>query len=241
MEISGRNFDEYASVYVDGRRVEAAIEVTEDEQEMVVIELDELPEDGMHMLQVQSENGLFSNDFIFHVTKDADAARELKRSIDEAQIDPRDALSRAIERGDVDEVKRRLGRRAQRINDRRPATGSTPLGDAAFRGNLEIVKLLLDRGAKVNATNRDGNTPLLLSAFMCRTDVVKYLLENGASPSKKNGRGETPVDVVSGDWNDSLTGLYTGIGNATGLEVDLDRLKQERPKIAKLLREYDSK
>lgn len=239
MEISGRNFEEYASVYVDGRRVEASIEVTEDEKEMVIVELDKLPEDGMHMLQVQSENGLFSNDFIFHVSKDADAARDLKRSIDEVQIDPRDALSRAIERGDVDEVKRRLGRRARRINDRRPATGSTPLGDAAFRGNLEIVKLLLDRGAKVNATNRDGNTPLLVAAFMCRTDVVKYLLEKGASLSQKNSRGETPVDVVSGDWDDGLAGLYTGIGNATNLKVDLDRLRQERPKIAKLLREFN--
>lgn len=241
MEISGRHFDEYAGIYIDGHHVDGSINVTEDEHETVLIELDELPEDGMHLIQVQTENGLFSNDFIFHITKDADAAGELKRSIDEARVDARDALSNAIARGDLDEVKQRLGNRPRRINDRRPATGSTPLSDAAFQGDLETVKLLLDRGADVNAKNRDGNTPLIVAAFMCRTEVVQYLLKNGASPTRKNNRGESALDVVSGDWNDALAALYTGIGNVTSIEIDLNRLKHDRPKIAMLLRESDSK
>ena len=87
MEISGRNFDDYASVYVDGRRVDASVDVTEDEQERVVIELKALPDEGMHTLQVQSDGGLFSNDFIFHVALDEESARNLKKSIDEAQLD----------------------------------------------------------------------------------------------------------------------------------------------------------
>ena len=240
MAISGRNFDEYASIYVDGHRVEGSIEVTDDEQEQVLIELDELPEDGMHLIQVQAENGLFSNDFIFHVTKDADAAAELKQSLAESQIDVRDALANAIARGNVEEVKKRTENRPRRINDRRPATGSTPLGDAAFHGNLEIVKLLIDQGADVNATNRDGNTPLIVAAFMCRTEIVQYLLKNGASLTHKNNRGDTAIDVVSGDWNDGLAALYKGIGDATGIEVDRDRLKQVRPAIAKLLRQKES-
>ena len=76
---------------------------------------------------------------------------------------------------------------------------------------------------------------------MCRTEVVQYLLEKGASPTQKNSGGDTAVDVVSGDWNEDLAGLYKGIGDATGIEVDLDQIKQERPKIAKLLRENESK
>jgi len=241
MAISGRNFDEYAGIFIDGHRVEGSIEVTGDEQEQVLIELDELPEDGMHLIQVQAENGLFSNDFIFHVTKDADAAAELKQSLAESQVDVRDALANAIARGNVEEVKKRTENRPRRINDRRPATGSTPLGDAAFHGNLEIVKLLINQGADVNATNRDGSTPLIVATFMCRTEVVQYLLKNSASLTHKNTRGDTAITVVSGDWNDGLAALYKGIGDATGIEVDLDRLKQERQKIAKLLRENDSK
>lgn len=240
MAISGRNFDEYASIYINGHRVEGSIEVTDDEQEQVLIALDELPEQGMHLIQVQAENGLFSNDFIFHVTKDADAAAELKQSFAESKVDVRDALANANARGNVEEAKKRTENRPRRINDRRPATGSTPLGDAAFHGNLEIVKLLIDQGADLNATNRDGSTPLIVAAFMCRTEVVQYLLKNGASLTHKNNRGDTALDVVSGDWNDGLAALYKGIGDATGIEVDLDRLKEARPGIAKLLREKES-
>ena len=39
-------------------------------------------------------------------------------------------------------------------------SGSTPLYDAASMGRLEVVKLLLARGADVNAANKAGATPL---------------------------------------------------------------------------------
>ncbi|MDP6718196.1 MAG: ankyrin repeat domain-containing protein [Pirellulaceae bacterium] len=141
----------------------------------------------------------------------------------------------------MDEVKQRLASHAKRINDRRPSTGSTPLIDAAFRGNLEIVKLLLDRGAKVNATNRDGNTPLIAAAFMCRTEVVRLLLDQGASVNHKNELGETVLEILSRPWNEELARFYTDTGNSTGVKGDLDRIKQERPNIVKLLREHNSK
>ena len=240
MTVSGRNFDAYASVYVDGRLFRGSVAFEEDDQESVLIDLNPLPTPGMHLLQVQAENGLFSNDFIFHVVESAELAVELQRSIDESHVDVRDALSNAIAQGNVYEVKRRLGRQARRINERRPSTGSTPLSDAAFRGNLEIVTLLMERGAKVNATNRDGNTPLIAAAFMCRTEVVRLLLEKGASTSHKNNRKETVIEILSRPWNEELAGFYTGIGDATGVKVDLDRLKRERPKTAKLLREHAS-
>ena len=71
---------------------------------------------------------------------------------------------------------------------------------------------------------------LLVAAFMCRTEVVQYLLNKGASPSQKNNRGESAIDIVSGEWDDGLAGLYTGIGNATGIDIDLEQLKEDRPK-----------
>jgi YVTN family beta-propeller protein len=234
MTISGRHLHEDANVIVDGRRVSGSVSLND--KEKVVVELSALPTEGMHLLQIQNPDGLFSNDFIFHVTKDAQAAAELKRRTDEAHVDVRDALADAISKGDLDEVKRRLGRPARRVNERRPSTGSTPLGDAAFRGNLDIVKYLVQRGAKVDSTNRDGNTPLLVAAFMCRTEVVQFLLEKGASPVTKNDRKETPIDVVSSPWNKQLADFYSGIGNAVGLKLDLERLERERPLVAKLLR-----
>ena len=104
--VSGRNFDDYASIYVDGRRVEGAITLEEDEQEQVIIELDTQPEDGMHTLQVQAENGLFSNDFILHGAADEQSAIALQHSIDEVHVDLRSVIARAVASSDLDRVKR---------------------------------------------------------------------------------------------------------------------------------------
>lgn len=237
MTISGRHLSEDAFLIVDGRRVPG--ELSRD-GETVVVRLETLPPVGMHLLQIQNPNGLFSNDFIFHVTENEEDARELNRRRDMAHRDRMTILASAISRGDLQETKRLL-RGGTPINDRQPEGGSTPLSTAALHGHLDIAAHLIDRGAKTDGTNSDGNTPLHVAAFLCQWDVVALLLENGGSPLTKNGRGETPIDVVSSSWNDQLAGFYQAIGNGAGLDVDLDRIKRARPRIAMLLRDHVAK
>ena len=239
MTISGRHLREAPHIIVDGRRVAGT--VTLDDEEKVVVELESLPPIGMHLLQLQNTEGRFSNEFIFHVTKDAEAAAELTRRTDQAHLDVRDALGRAISRDDLKATKRLLGRKASRINERQPRSGSTPLGAAAIHGRLGIATYLIQRGANVEATNSDDNTPLHVAAFLCRSEIVQLLLDRGASAFKKNKRGETPIDVVSSPWSKQLADFYLGIGNAVGLDLDLDHIERERPKIAKLLRQSAKK
>jgi YVTN family beta-propeller protein len=237
MKVSGRHIDKNAVVVVDGRRVIGSVSL--EDSEKVEIELASLPPVGMHLLQLQNPDGLFSNDFIFHVTKDGEAAAELKRQTDRAHRDVREVLAEAIANGDLEHVKRILNRAGRRINERQPVSGSTALSTAAFHDKIDIAKLLIRRGANVETTNRDGNTPLLVAAFMCRREMVQLLLEKGASPLTKNGRGETPIDSVSSPWTKQLAALYTGIDNVVPeLEFDLERIERERPKMAKRLREH---
>ena len=66
MGMSGRHFGEDANLIVDGRRVEGKIEIQQ-EKNLVLVSFTEMPPLGMHLLQVQNPNGLFSNDFIFYV------------------------------------------------------------------------------------------------------------------------------------------------------------------------------
>ena len=94
------------------------------------------------------------------------------------------------------------------------------------------------RGARAKATSRDGNTALHAAAFFCQEEAVKFLLEKGCSPTRKNSRGETPIDTVSGDFDEGLAGLYKGIADAVGMEIDLQRIETARPKIADLLRKH---
>jgi YVTN family beta-propeller protein len=236
MTVSGRHIDDGAIVYVNGRRALGTVSLQENEK--VVIELSSLPPEGVHLLQVQNPDGLFSNDFIFHVANDAPSAAALKRGHEQDYRAPIDAFARAIARGDLEETKKLLRTRKDRLNARRAQGGSTPLSEAALHGRIEIAKFLLEQGANVNATNNDGNTPMHVAAFLCRTDIVQLLLDKSGDVLKKNNRGETPINVVSSPWNKGLADFYTGIGNGTGQKLDLKRIERERPNMAKLLQKH---
>jgi hypothetical protein len=79
---------------------------------------------------------------------------------------------------------------------------------------------------------------LHIAAFFANPESVELLLGKGASVRAKNGRGETPLDVVSADWSPQLEQTYRTIGDLVGIELDLARIKQGRPKVAGLLRKH---
>lgn len=66
-----------------------------------------------------------------------------------------------------------------------------------FPDNYEIVKLLIDSGADVNASDNDGETPLFAAADRGSIDVVKLLLDSGANARIVNNNGKTAADTAS--------------------------------------------
>ena len=77
----------------------------------------------------------------------------------------------------------------------------TPLFIASVRGHLPIVKLLIEKGAKVNYVSVDGGN--VLSAALGNYNVILYLLQQGADCSKllyKKGGGDNLTDVYMKDW-----------------------------------------
>jgi hypothetical protein len=142
----------------------------------------------------------------------------------------------AASEGNRDEVTRLLTAGIS-VNAQQAGSGLTPLNMAAVFGQTEIAKLLLEKGADVSIANGDGNTALHIASFFAYTELVELLLEKGASVGVKNGRGETPLYVVSANWSPQLEETYKSIGDLIGIELNLARIKQTRPKIAILLRE----
>lgn len=94
--------------------------------------------------------------------------------------------------GNVSEVRRQL---AWGVN---PNTRTlwyldTPLIRTAAYGRIEVVKLLLEKGADVNKHNEGGETPLHYAALHGHVKVMQILLDHGADPTKKGTGCGTPM------------------------------------------------
>jgi ankyrin repeat protein len=62
--------------------------------------------------------------------------------------------------------------------------GTTPLMMAAAAGNADVVKVLLDHGADVNAKEHSNEqTALMFAANLDRAEVISVLLAHGADPN----------------------------------------------------------
>ena len=75
-------------------------------------------------------------------------------------------------------------------------TGWTPLHYAATGGNAEIISLLLDHYAYIDAASPNGTTPLMMAAYYGTPQAVKLLLDQGADPLLKNQQGLTAIDFA---------------------------------------------
>lgn len=75
--------------------------------------------------------------------------------------------------------------------------GATPLYIAAKGGHLAVVKLLLEKGASIDAKAEDDCTPLWIGAFNGHLNVVTLLLEEGAAVEGKHKDGVTPLAAAA--------------------------------------------
>jgi len=71
--------------------------------------------------------------------------------------------------------------------------GGTPLMYAALAGNTEVIKLLLEKGADVNARHNGAGGALIPAAQMGDPGAVKLLLEKGAEVNISHKSGYTAL------------------------------------------------
>ena len=68
---------------------------------------------------------------------------------------------------------------------------------ASHDGYLDIVELLLSKGANINHKNNDGCSSLFFASQNGHCNVVEYLLSNGAKINDKTNDNFTPLMIAS--------------------------------------------
>jgi ankyrin repeat protein len=118
-------------------------------------------------------------------------------------------LHKAIVNGDVEAVRRLLSESDTDVdatqtnggwlvdfyldNKGNICVGWTPLMTAIYKGNAEIVEILLKAGAKVDADNCVGWPPLHCAVEHGRTEIMEILLKDGAKVDTIDNGGKTPL------------------------------------------------
>lgn len=74
--------------------------------------------------------------------------------------------------------------------------GWTPLIYAAFEGWIEMLQLLLQQGAKINAQAPNGMAALMVASRNGELAAVKFLLERGADPELRDQQGRTALEIA---------------------------------------------
>ncbi|MDO5582135.1 MAG: ankyrin repeat domain-containing protein [Planctomycetia bacterium] len=76
------------------------------------------------------------------------------------------------------------------------SNGWTPAFTAVKMGNLEVLKMLLEKGANLQTTAIDGMNLLQYACFKGNREIVQFLLEKGLNPNMR-GTNNTPAYFYS--------------------------------------------
>jgi ankyrin repeat protein len=91
----------------------------------------------------------------------------------------------------------------------------TPLMDCAYQNNLDGIKFLVERGAKLDLTDSRGDSALILAANFqtedgptCNPGAIRLLVECGANVNVRNQQGRSALMFVA-----DSSGADGGYGN----------------------------
>ncbi|XP_076271691.1 protein phosphatase 1 regulatory subunit 12B-like isoform X6 [Rhynchophorus ferrugineus] len=105
------------------------------------------------------------------------------------------------------DAKEWLATKSSSVNASHSKTGATPLHVAAAKGYIDVMKILLQCSADVDAQDADGWTPLHAAAHWAQGEASRLLVENLADMDAKNYVGQTPFDLADSEMYHLLDDL----------------------------------
>lgn len=112
------------------------------------------------------------------------------------------SLEGKAEAGDYEGVEELLLEGVDPNQTYQPAEGNAPILCAAINGDKEMVSLLLEYGADINAEDSKGETALFFAATDTEgTDMLKFLVDNGADVNHLSNNGVTATHIAAAASN----------------------------------------
>ena len=131
-------------------------------------------------------------------------------------VDGRSAIYQAASMGNAVSVLRLLLESGANPNEK-TLTGMMPL-IAASRGNVDAMRLLIEKKADVSAKNAAGGTALMAAASTGRPDAVRLLLAKGADPNARTKRNESALADAATAGNEEVVRLLLDAGAAVNVQ-----------------------
>jgi cytohesin len=180
-------------------------------------------------------------------------------SISEIGLTPLHSATRFLDEIDIDKAK---------LIANRPGVINQDAGQFLHRYNhkpeieaqIEIIKLLIDKGGDINASTRvgaiieDGRTPLYNAAESGRKEIVELLIEKGANINGNNtglyGLGMRPLFSAASKGHLAIVELLIKNGANVNASISLNSssntvlnwaIKHKKSKLVDLLRKHGGK
>ena len=108
-------------------------------------------------------------------------------------------------------------------------TGWAPLHYAASGGNAQIIKLLLENHAYIDAESPNGTTPLMMARMYGSTEAVKLLLEEGADTTLKNKLGASALQFARDAERPDAIRLLSPAGKSQSVQTPSSPQMRQTP------------
>lgn len=145
--------------------------------------------------------------------------KEKKARLDRVEREKIARLTGAIKHDNLENIKKYI-KEKYKLNGF-DTDGNTPLGMAAYTGNVKIARLLLENGAGINVANVDKLLPLHVAVKNDRKEMIVFLLGKGADVNAKAENDLSPLHYNALQGDSEITRILIAKGAAVNaLDTD---------------------
>jgi len=120
-------------------------------------------------------------------------------------------LITAVEKNDVRTVKELLEYDVN-VDSDIDWEGKSLLQYGAEHNQVEIARLLLEKGANVNLKNKRGETALHLAVLKSNFELARIVIENGADVNLRNYEGYSALHAAAATFNEEMVKMLIDSG-----------------------------